>query len=53
MAAGNLRLLDCKVNGEEKRMGLDERERRVGVVSGVVMAAAIAIAGIERELKAP
>lgn len=44
--AANLSLFDCKVNGEEIRLGLaerEERDRRVGVVRGTVMAAAIAI----------
>lgn len=47
--ATNLSLFDCKANGEDNRLGLAEREekdRRVGVVRGTVMAAAIAIEGV-------
>lgn len=52
--ATNLSLFDCKANGEDNRLGLAEREekdRRVGVVRGTVMAAAIAIEGVGQLLQ--
>lgn len=46
LPAANLRLFDCKVTGEENAETEERDRRRLGVMRGTVMAAAIAIEGV-------